>query len=39
MSVWEGVVVTPSDSAYEKPEEKDEEEEGDVESEQMETQE
>lgn len=29
MSVWEGVVVTPSDKAYEKPEEKDEDEEGD----------
>jgi len=26
MSVWEGVVVTPSDKAYEKPEEKEEEE-------------
>ncbi|XP_013401229.1 interleukin enhancer-binding factor 2 [Lingula anatina] len=39
MSVWEGVVVTPSDKAYEKPEKKegeDEDEEGD---ESMETQE
>ncbi len=26
MSVWEGVVVTPSDKAYEKPEKEDEEE-------------
>jgi interleukin enhancer-binding factor 2 len=26
MSVWEGVAVTPSDKAYEKPEKKDEEE-------------
>jgi interleukin enhancer-binding factor 2 len=40
MSVWEGVVVTPSDKAYEKPEKKegeDEEEEDDEEG--METQE
>lgn len=28
MSVWEGVVVTPSDKAYEKPEKKEGEEEG-----------
>ncbi|XP_070536777.1 interleukin enhancer-binding factor 2 homolog [Ptychodera flava] len=28
MSVWEGVVVTPSDKAYEKPEKKEEEEGG-----------
>jgi len=28
MSVWEGVVVTPSDKAYEKPEETDEDKEG-----------
>ncbi len=27
MSVWEGVVVTPSDKAYEKPEKEDEEKE------------
>ena len=27
MSVWEGVVVTPSDKAYEKPEKKEDEEE------------
>lgn len=26
MSVWEGVVVTPSDKAYEKPEKKEEDE-------------
>ena len=42
MSVWEGVVVTPSDKAYEKPEQKegpeDEETEADGEV-QMETQE
>ena len=36
MSVWEGVVVTPSDKAYEKQEEKEEKEE---EGEEMETQE
>ena len=34
MSVWEGVVVTPSDKAYEKPEKKEgEEEEGEGEGE------
>ena len=38
MSVWEGVVVTPSDKAYEKPEKEDEEEKEENE-EQMETQE
>ncbi|XP_052096553.1 interleukin enhancer-binding factor 2 homolog [Mytilus californianus] len=40
MSVWEGVVVTPSDKAYEKPEKKEgEEEEDDEDEEGMETQE
>ncbi|CAG2196890.1 ILF2 [Mytilus edulis] len=40
MSVWEGVVVTPSDKAYEKPEKKEGEEEEDEEDEEgMETQE
>jgi len=38
MSVWEGVVVTPSDKAYEKPEKEDDEEK-DENEEQMETQE
>jgi interleukin enhancer-binding factor 2 len=38
MSVWEGVVVTPSDKAYEK-QEKEDEEEKDENEEQMETQE
>lgn len=38
MSVWEGVVVTPSDKAYEKPEKEDEEDKEENE-EQMETQE
>ena len=35
MSVWEGVVVTPSDKAYEKPEKREgeeEEEDGDMET-------
>ena len=32
MSVWEGVVVTPSDKAYEKQEEKDDEEEDTMET-------
>ena len=32
MSVWEGVVVTPSDKAYEKEEDKDDEEEDGMES-------
>ena len=42
MSVWEGIVVTPSEKAYEKPADKDEEEEDGVDKEsddQMETQE
>ena len=38
MSVWEGVVVTPSDKAYEKPDKDDEEKEEEVE-EGMDTQE
>ncbi len=38
MSVWEGVVVTPSDKAYEKPEKEDEEKEEAEGEEQMETQ-
>ena len=38
MSVWEGVVVTPSEKAYEKQEKEDEEEKEESE-EQMETQE
>lgn len=35
MSVWEGVVVTPSDKAYEKPEKREgeeEDEDGDMET-------
>ena len=32
MSVWEGVVVTPSDKAYEKEEDKDDEDEDGMES-------
>lgn len=40
MSVWEGVVVTPSDKAYEKPEKKEGEDEEDEDDEEgMETQE
>ena len=39
MSVWEGVVVTPSDKAYEKPEKEDEDKEDVEGEEQMETQE
>lgn len=38
MSVWEGVVVTPSDKAYEKPEKEDGEEKEDEMEEGMETQ-
>jgi len=38
MSVWEGVVVTPSDKAYEKQEEKEEEKEDGEGDDQMETQ-
>lgn len=39
MSVWEGVVVTPSDRAYEKPEKKEgeEDEDGEGEEEGMQT--
>lgn len=39
MSVWEGVVVTPSDRAYEKPEEKEDEKEEGEGDEQMEAEE
>lgn len=45
MSTWDGVIVTPSEKAYEKPPERKEEEDealeegGDVEDESMETQE
>ena len=38
MSVWEGVVVTPSDKAYEKPEKEDEEKEEENGEEPMESQ-
>lgn len=37
MSVWEGVVVTPSDKAYEKQEKQEEEDEEDEDEEDMET--
>lgn len=37
MSVWEGVVVTPSDKAYEKQEKQEEEEDEDEDEEDMET--
>ena len=37
MSVWEGVVVTPSDKAYEKPEKEDEDKEDGEGEESMET--
>lgn len=37
MSVWEGVVVTPSDKAYEKQEKPDEEDDDEEDDEDMET--
>lgn len=37
MSVWEGVVVTPSDKAYEKQEKPDEDDDDEEDDEDMET--